>query len=49
MRSCAPAPALAETGVILGCLLIGIVVSIAVFRERGAARPAGLIDRLLPR
>jgi hypothetical protein len=45
----APAPALAETGVILGCLLIGIVVSIAVFRERGAARPTRLIDRLLPR
>jgi hypothetical protein len=47
--SAAPAPALAETGVILGCLLIGIFVSIAVFRERGTARPVRLIDRLLPR
>jgi hypothetical protein len=47
--SAAPAPALAETGVILGGLLSGIVVSIAVFRERGTARPARLIDRLLPR
>jgi hypothetical protein len=47
--SAAPAPALAETGVILGVLVVAVLISIAVFRERGGARPGKLIDRLLPR
>jgi hypothetical protein len=47
--SSAPAPALAEAGVILGCLVIAVLFSVAIFRERGAARPAKLLDRLLPR
>lgn len=47
--STAPAPALAETGLILACLAVGILVCIAVFRERGAPRAARLIDRVLPK
>jgi hypothetical protein len=47
--SSTPAPALAEAGAILGCLVVAIFFSIAVFRERGGARPTRLIDRLLPR
>jgi hypothetical protein len=45
----APAPALAETGLILGCLAAGVLVCVAVFRERSAPRAARLIDRVLPR
>ncbi len=45
----APAPALAEAGLILGCLVVGVLVCIAVFRERGAPRPARLLDRVLPK
>jgi hypothetical protein len=44
-----PAPALAETGLVLGCLAIGVLVCVAVFRERNAPRPERLLDRLLPR
>jgi hypothetical protein len=47
--SSAPAPALAEAGVILAFLLVGVLFSVAVFRERGGARPTRLLDRLLPR
>jgi hypothetical protein len=44
-----PAPALAETGLILGCLAIGVLVCVAAFRERGGPRPARLLDRVLPK
>jgi hypothetical protein len=45
----APAPALAQAGLILGCLVVGVLVCVAVFRERGAPRPSRLIDRVLPK
>ena len=44
-----PMPAIAEAGVIFGCLVIAVFFSVAAFRERGVPRPARLIDRLLPR
>jgi hypothetical protein len=44
-----PAPALAETGLVLGCLALGVLVCVAVFRERGSPRAARLIDRVFPR
>jgi hypothetical protein len=44
-----PAPALAEAGLILGCLAAGVLLCAAAFRERGAPRPERLLDRLLPR
>ena len=47
--SSAPAPALAEAGVILGVLVVTVLLSVAIFRERGGPRPAKLLDRLLPR
>jgi hypothetical protein len=42
-------PAIAEVGVILGCLVIAVFFSAAAFRERGVPRPARLLDRILPR
>jgi hypothetical protein len=47
--SSSPMPAIAEVGVILGCLVIAVFFSAAAFRERGVPRPARLLDRILPR
>ena len=47
--SSSPMPAIAEAGVILGCLVIAVFFSAAAFRERGVPRPARLLDRILPR
>ena len=44
-----PAPALAEAGLLLGCLAVGVLVCVAVFRERNGPRATRLIDRVLPR
>jgi hypothetical protein len=44
-----PMPAIAEAGAILGLLVIAVFFSVAAFRERGAPRPARLLDRMLPR
>lgn len=44
-----PAPALGEAGVILGFLVVAVILSAFVFRERGAPRAARLFDRVLPR
>jgi hypothetical protein len=47
--SSSPMPAIAETGAILGLLVLAVFVAVGAFRERGAPRPARLLDRLLPR
>lgn len=47
--SSSPMPAIAEAGAILGLLVIAVFFSVGAFRERGAPRPARLLDRLLPR
>jgi hypothetical protein len=47
--SSSPMPAIAEAGAILGLLVVAVFFSVGAFRERGAPRPARLLDRLLPR